>query len=428
MSATAVVMPNSYSRFVCSSVRRLYLHRGRPLAIYPTFFLVVLITVTGSTFLLAQQLSVTRLDGTKISPSQIDTAVMRSMEAAHVTGSGIAVWNHGKVVYLKTYGERNTQKNLPLTPDSVMTAASLTKPAFTVMVLELVHEHVIELDKPVYEYLPKPLPDYPGYKDLTDDPRYKQITMRMLLDHTSGFPNWRRFTDDKKLRIYFSPGSRFAYSGEGIALAQMVVEIVTKKSVTALMNERIFEPLGMVRTSMIWEERFEDDYANGYDEQGKSLGAERRREGDAAGSMQTTLHDYARFVQAVLDGAIPDQRERKLMLSPQIEITSKHEFPSLSTETTTQNRAIRLSYGLGWGLYWTRYGEAFFKEGHDDAGGWRHYIVSFDQAKAAMLIMTNSANGEDTYSSLLEQVLGDTFTPLEWEGFKASATASPTHD
>jgi CubicO group peptidase (beta-lactamase class C family) len=173
----------------------------------PQLLLVVLTTVIGSTFLFAQQLSVTRLDGTKISHSQIDTAVARLMGPARVTGVGIAVWNNNKVVYLKTYGERNTEKHLPLTPESVMTAASLTKPAFATMVMQLVHERVIELDKPVYEYLPKPLPAYPAYKDLTDDPRYKQITMRMLLDHTSGFPNWRRFADDKKLRIYFSPGS-----------------------------------------------------------------------------------------------------------------------------------------------------------------------------------------------------------------------------
>jgi CubicO group peptidase (beta-lactamase class C family) len=109
-----------------------------------------------------------------------------------------------------------------------MTAASLTKAAFATMVMQLVQNRVVDLDKPVYRYLPKPLPEYPGYTDLANDPCYKQITMRMLLDHTSGFPNWRRFTDDKKLSIYFTPGSRFAYSGEGIALAQMVVETVTK--------------------------------------------------------------------------------------------------------------------------------------------------------------------------------------------------------
>jgi CubicO group peptidase (beta-lactamase class C family) len=372
----------------------------------------------------AHQRSVRRLDGTKISPARIDTSVTQSMEAARVTGAGIAVWNNGKVVYLKTYGFRDTQKHRPLTPNSVMTAASLTKPAFATMVMQLVHEEVIDLDKPVCEYLSKPLPEYPAYTDLANDPRYKQITMRMLLDHTSGFPNWRRFTEDKKLRIYFPPGSRFAYSGEGIALAQMVVEAVTQKSVSELMKEHIFQPLGMNRTSMVWERRFEDDYANGYDEEGNSLGPERRREGDAAGSMQTTLRDYSRFVQSVLNDTIIDKRNRELMLSPQVEITSEHEFPTLSTQTTTENRAMHLSYGLGWGLFWAPYGKAFFKEGHDE--GWRHYVVCFDRPKAGMLIMTNSSNGEDIYDALLRTVLGDSFTPLEWEGFKASTKLSHT--
>ena len=187
------------------------------------WFSASLTIVIGSLSLFAQQLSVVRLDSSKISPSEIDTAVNRLMDEAHVTGAGIAIFNDAKVVYLKTYGLRDEEKHLPLTPDSVMTAASLTKAAFATMVVQLVHERIIALDKPVYEYLPKPLPEYPAYNDLADDPRYKQITMRMLLDHTSGFPNWRRFTDDKKLRIYFLPGSRFAYSGEGIALAQLVV-------------------------------------------------------------------------------------------------------------------------------------------------------------------------------------------------------------
>ena len=381
--------------------------------------------VIGAAPLRAQPMPIIRLDGSTIAPSRIDATVTQAMNAARVTGVGIAIFNDGKVVYLKAYGVRDRKEHLPLNSDSVMTAASLTKPVFATMVMQLVQERMIDLDRPVYEYLPKPLPDYPAYKDLAGDPRYKQITMRMLLDHTSGLPNWRRFTDDKKLRIYFSPGSRFAYSGEGIVLAQMVVETVTKKSVDELMKQYIYQPLGMTRSSMVWESRFEDNYANGYDEQGKSLGPERRREGDAAGSMQTTLRDYARFVQAVLDGTIPDKKARKLMLSPQIQIVSKHEFPSLSSERTTENRAIHLSYGLGWGLYWTRYGKAFFKEGHDE--GWRHYVICFDGPKTGILIMTNSSNGEDMYSGLLDSLLRDTFTPLEWEGFKPSASTNRSY-
>ena len=389
-----------------------------PLRFLPQVFSTTLAIVIGSLSLFAQQLSVVRLDSSKISPSEIDTVVARLMEQAHVTGVGIAILNDDKVVFLKTYGLRDEEKHLPLTTDSVMTAASLTKPAFATMVMQLVRDRIIELDKPVYKYLPKPLPEYPAYKDLADDQRYKQITMRMLLDHTSGFPNWRRFTEDKKLRIYFPPGSKFAYSGEGIALAQMVLETVTGKSVIDLMKGRVFQPLGMTRTGMVSEERFEDDHAIGYDEEGKSLGLERREKGNAAGSMQTTLRDYARFVQAVLGDGILDRKSRDLMLSPQIQILSKHEFPSLSTETTTANRAIHLSYGLGWGLYQTPYGKAFFKEGHDE--GWRHYVVCFDRPKTGILIMANSSNGEDIYSGLLENLLRDTFTPLEWEGFKSS--------
>ena len=295
--------------------------------------------VIGSAFLLAQQLPVTRLDGSKVSPAQIDAAVHRSMEAAHVTGVGVAILNGGRVMYLKAYGVRDANKQLPLTPDSVMTAASLTKAAFATMVMQLVQERLIELDKPVYEYLPKPLSEYDAYKDLASDPRYKEITMRMLLDHTSGFPNWRWLVEDKKLRIYFTPGSRFAYSGEGIDLAQIIVETITKQSINELMKERVFKPLGMTRTSMVSEEQFEDNHANRFDEREHALGLEQRHRGDAAGSMQTTLRDYTRFVQAVLESSILDKKDRETMLKPQIEILSKHEFPSLSSETTTENRA-----------------------------------------------------------------------------------------
>lgn len=363
----------------------------------------------------SKQEPVARLDGSQISPGEVDAAVSRLVQAAHVTGVGIAIFNHGNIAYLKAYGMRDKGKNLPLTPDSVMTAASLSKSAFAAATMELVQQGVLDLDKPVYEYLPKPLPEYPSYADLREDPRYKKITMRMLLSHTAGFPNWRAFNENHKLNINFTPGSRFAYSGEGIDLAQLVVETVTGKPLAEWMRERVFEPAGMTRTSMVWETRFENDFANGYDEYGRSLGPEKWKRADAAGSMQTTLRDYAQFLHAVLKGDLLNRKTRELMLSPQIRIFSKHEFPSLSAETTTANQPMRLSYGLGWGIYWSPYGEAFFKEGHDE--GWRHYTVCFDRVKTGILIMTNSSNGEGIYKDLLETLIHDTFTPVEWEGF-----------
>src|SRR3989441_9157754 len=192
-----------------------------------------------------------RLDGSTIAPPEIDATVTRLMRAAEVTGVSIAILNDGKIAYLKSYGVADKEKSLPLTEDSVMTAASLTKVAFAYMVMELVDEKILDLDQPVYKYLPKPMPEYTEYKDLANDPRAKRITARMLLSHTSGFPNWRAFEDDRKLKIHFEPGSRYAYSGEGIVLLQMVVETITKRPLAELMQQHIFQPFGMTRTSMI---------------------------------------------------------------------------------------------------------------------------------------------------------------------------------
>ena len=377
----------------------------------PPALLPVVLTLAA----VAQQPAIHRLDGSMIPAAEVDATVTRLMKAAEVPGVAIAIIDHGQIAFVKAYGFRDVEKQLPLTPDSVMTAASFTKSAFAYMVTQLVSEGRLDLDKPVYKYLPKPLPEYAAYKDLAGDDRYQLITARMLLDHTSGFANWHSFEPDRKLRIHFQPGTRFAYSGEGIVLLQMVVETITGKPLEQLMEERVFRPLGMTRTSMVWQEKFETDYANGYDEYGRSLGPQKRKSAQAAGSMQTTVHDFARLVQAVMASRGLHKKSLDTMLSPQIRIYSKHEFPSLATETTHDNDAIRLSYGLGWGLYWGSYGEAFFKEGHDD--GWRNYAVGFLGPKSGIVIMTNSSNGEGIFKELLETLLKDTSTPIEWEGY-----------
>ncbi len=379
------------------------------------FWALPIAVLAGAVSLAGQQKEFQRLDGSSVKPVEIDEIVMRLMKAAEVPGVGLALFNDGKIAYLKAYGVRDKEKNLPLTADSVMSGASFTKAAFACLVLQLADKGTLDLDKPVYQYLPKPLPDYPNYADLANDPRYKRITARMLLSHTSGFPNWRAFEDDRKLKIHFEPGSRYAYSGEGIDLLQLVVEAITKQPLEELMQEHVFQPFGMARTSMVWQDRFENDYANGYDEYGRSLGPQKRLKADAAGSLLTTPRDFANFMLAVMAGKGLSNEMREQMLSPQIQIFSKHEFPSLANEITGENKPIRLSYGLGWGLYWTPYGEAFFKEGHDDS--WRNYTVCFDKQGTGILIMTNSGNGEGIYKALLENLLKNTFTPIVWEGF-----------
>ncbi len=388
-----------------------------------TLLFIAMLTATVALGTAGKEPTVKRLDGSTIATSKIDATVTRLMRDAEVTGVGLAILNDGKITYLKSYGVRDKEKSLPLTEDSVMTGASFTKVAFAYLVMQLVDEKILNLDKPVYQYLPKPISEYVEYKDVANDPRVKRITARILLSHTSGFANWRAFEDDRKLKIHFEPGSRYAYSGEGIILLQVVIEAVTRQSLKELMQTRVFKPLGMTRTSMVWEDRFESDYANGYDEYGRSLGPQRRKNADAAGSLQTTPRDYARFMLAMMQGQGLSRETRELMLSPQIQIFSKRQFPTLATDVTDANKPIRLSYGLGWGLYWTPYGKAFFKEGHDE--GWRNYAVCFDKSKIGIVIMTNSSNGEGIFKELLETLIMNKFTPIEWEGYTPFSELPP---
>ncbi len=307
----------------------------------------------------------------KLSFSQdYDSLVIRLMREAKITGLCIGIIQNNKPYPVKAYGYRNRKRNLLNDTSTCFSAASLSKAVFAYLVMKLADEGKINLDTPLASYLPKPLPEYEDYKDLETDPRWKLITARHCLSHSTGFPNWRRFNprDNNKLEIFFMPGTRYAYSGEGIDLLQMVVEIITGKGLEELAREKIFLPLAMTRTSYTWKPEFENDYAIGYNEKGDSIRFKRRVRADAAGSMETTIADYTRFMAAVIQGLGLSLHSFHEMLSPQIAIHSAHQFPSLSTDTTSANDRIHLSYGLGWGLFNTPPALHFSKRGTTMAG------------------------------------------------------------
>lgn len=358
---------------------------------------------------------VTRLDGRSLSSAEVERTVERLMSAGRVPGLALAILNKGEVVYLNGFGVARADTRTPLTDTTVMYAASFTKSMFAYMVMQLVEEKALDLDRSIARYLAKPLSEYEKYADLAGDERWRRITPRMLLSHTSGLPNWRWFRPNETLDIMFEPGARYSYSGEGINLLQFVIEEATGRQVGDLMQERVFGPLGMSRTSMVWQPAFEADHAVGYDEDGKDLGYRKRTSARAAGSAATTIRDVARFLQAMLRSQGIARAGRDEMLTPQIRIRSVHQFPVPSTETTTRDDSIRLSYGLGWGLLWSPYGKAYFKEGHDD--GWENYMITFEQPGTAIVIMTNSSNGESIFTELLATLIGDRFTPSEWEQY-----------
>jgi CubicO group peptidase (beta-lactamase class C family) len=357
-----------------------------------------------------------RLDGTTIRVDEVDQFIAQEMKAARVTGLAVAILQHGEIGYLKAFGQRDVAKRLPLQTDTVMYGASLSKAVFGALVASLVEAGVIDLDKPVIELLGKPWSSVPRFDDLTYDPRANRITSRMLMSHTAGFANLRYFERDGRIRLHFDPGTQYAYSGEGINLMQIVVETVTGKTVDELVRERIFEPLGMAHTSMTWQAKHADNTANGYNKWGGSLGHEQRKSSRAAGSMDTTIADYATFLSAVMRGTVINARAKQIMLLPRIAIRFAQQFPTFGMTPTDANDAIGLAYGLGWGLLTkTRFGVGYFKEGHDD--GWGNYSIAFDKSGIGVVLMSNSDNGEQVFRAILERVVHDDVTPWAWEGY-----------
>ncbi|MEO7814926.1 MAG: serine hydrolase domain-containing protein, partial [Sphingomicrobium sp.] len=180
-----------------------------------------------------------------------------AMASSGAKGLAIAIVDRGKVVSVQAFGARNA-KGDPLNPDTIMYGASLTKAVFGYYAMMLVDDGKLKLDRPIAAILPKPLPDYGNldhsgnWGDLAGDKRWKQITPRQLLTHSSGFANFSFIEPDGKLKFHFDPGARYAYSGEGIILLQFAIEQGLGIDVGAEMTKRMFAPLGMKRTSLQW--------------------------------------------------------------------------------------------------------------------------------------------------------------------------------
>lgn len=374
--------------------------------------------VLGAGPVLAQDVEhpVTTLDGRTLSPEAVARVVTAAMARVHVPGVAIAIINRGEVVYLRAFGERDTQRHLPLTTGSTMYAASFTKTMFAHLVLQLAAERRLDLDRPILEYT-GPLDTVPRWAELMADPRAQRITARMLLSHTSGFANFRFLNPGEKLLIHFEPGSRYAYSGEGLNLLQYVIERIMRQPLDVQMRERVFTPLGMRRTSMVWDSTFAADLAMGHDSTGAMVGHSRRGTPRAAGSADTDIRDMATYLRAVLRGTSLGAAGRREMLRPQVRIRSVQQFPTLDTATTTRDDAVQLSYGLGWGVLVTRHGQAFFKEGADDIT--RNHMMGYTRQGSGMVVMTNSGRGHLLFPELFTVLLGDRSMPWAWEGQSA---------
>jgi len=382
-----------------------------------TFILAVLLWG----FIVANGQNLIRIDGSKISVDSLVAKIDYLMKVANVSGVGVSVFNENKPVFSKTFGLADVQNKTPFTPNTVLYACSLAKNVFAYIVMQLVQENKLDLDKPLVQYINRLLVDIKingfrrGYQDLKNDKRIEKITARMCLTHSTGFPNWRWFEPDKKLKIKFEPGTRYSYSGEGLFMLQYAIEQITGKGLEQLSRERVFVPFGMTSTSQVWQSEFDAKICYAHNAKGEPYELMKWDEASAGGSMSTTLADFTKFYEAMIQGEGLSKKSFDDMTNPQIRIRSKQQFGPGSWVDSTDNDAINLSYGLGVGVLKTPYGRAFFKEGHDDGMG--HYTISFPDQKIAMIILTNNDNGESIFKELLEYAIGDVYTPWRWENY-----------
>ena len=253
---------------------------------------------------------------TGTSEATLDNHVRQGMQRTGAQGLAIAVIRNGAVTQVRTWGKRNARGE-SLTPDTVMYGASLTKAVFAYTVMQLVDEGKLDLDTSIAAYLPKPLPEYTGearkyaaWEHLGGDERWRTLTPRVLLTHSAGFSNFGFLEPDEKLRFHFDPGSGYAYSGEGMILLQFVIERGLGLDLGKEMQRRVFDRFGMRQTSMTWRPDFAGNLADGWKEDGSVEPHDERSKTRAAGSMDTTITDFAKFAAAYVrgDGLRPASR------------------------------------------------------------------------------------------------------------------------
>ena len=330
---------------------------------------------------------------------QLEKDIPELMEKDGVPGLSIAVIRGGKTTWVQGFGTKETRTGRPVTDETVFEAASLSKPVFAYGVLKLVEQGKLGLDDPLTTYLPKPF--------VAGDERLRKITARIVLSHRTGFPNWP--ADDGSVSIYFTPGERFSYSGEGYVYLQRVVEQITGKPLNDYMAEAVFTPLGMTSSSYVWRPDFDALTATGHDSHGKAVEPEKPKEALAASTLNTTAKDYARFVEAVLNGkglkpaTLREMETPEIALDPECRICIKHEPKQLSKN---------LFWGLGWGIE--------RKDGTDmlwhwgDNGSFKGFVMADPKTKSGVVMFANSQHGLEIARPLVDEAMGTESLAFEW--------------
>lgn len=308
----------------------------------------------------------------------------------------------------------------PVGDDTVFEAASLGKPLFAYQVLRLVEAGTLDLDRPLFGYLPTPD---------ADNARMRKVTARHVLSHTTGLPNWRK--EPGPLEPATEPGTEYGYSGEGFFYLQRVVEKATGRPIARLMEEEVFRPLDMTESSYVWRPAFDRRMAVGYDEEG------RREEVYAAIGRRAEVV-AAEWKRPLLDWRYEDAARVVTLINPEWPVVPLYMVPNVASSLLTTARdyakflarlvapqpaglSLRpgtleemarpqvqinsaLWWGLGWGIQQDEFGQVLWHWGANNS--FRNFVVADTANGRAVVVLTNGENGPRVYERVITSLTG----------------------
>ena len=235
--------------------------------------------------------------------SDLEKSIPQLMTDVKIPGLSIVLVNDSGIIWHGNFGFKDVMTMLPVDDQTVFQAASLSKVVFAYNVLKMADAGKLHLDTPLIKYAPGSYIEKEFLK--IKDERFNQITARMVLTHSSGIPDMNLF--GTSVKINFTPGEQFSYSGEGFFLLQKIVEYIEGEPINEIMKKNVFIPLGMRNSSYVYEERFKDRLALGHNNKGEPglfnlLLLSKGKKAHVGRSLSTTSEDYARFLNALMNG------------------------------------------------------------------------------------------------------------------------------
>ncbi|SJZ86508.1 CubicO group peptidase, beta-lactamase class C family [Chitinophaga eiseniae] len=320
---------------------------------FKSVFLALIITQMVTLFFNHPSFSqIKTLNGGSISEQQMDKVLKEKMHAFHIPGLSIAFINEGRVVYQRTFGMADLKNGKKVDAQTLFEAASLTKPVFAYFTLRMAEKGVLQLDTPLYKYLPP--------QDFDYDERYKLITARMVLDHTSGLPNWRSDNQGMEMNIAFTPGTAFSYSGEAYYYLAKVIARLTGTnlvSISHLLQQEVFRPLNMQHAYVVWDNSLQQHMALGYDEKWQQRKLWKPKVFNAASSLLTEAGSYANFLIALMN---------EKGLSPERFKDMLQQHVALPTDNIIRKHFGYAAWGLGIAMRPSPYGMLYCHGGTNE--------------------------------------------------------------